>query len=117
MSIARRSTSGKACPFTRKRSGRPSLSKSKKPHPQPTDRIVPTGGGNPGGLGDVGERPTPVVGGQNVAGEGEARRPACHRQSTIPAVGVFAGFWRGRRVEFQIVRDEQVGMAVVVVVE
>ena len=89
------------------------MSKSDDQHPEP---VGPGRFPDAGLLGDIGERAVAVVVKQDVLAALQPGRPAGHHQSLVQAV---AGFRqrRGLGVEVDVVGDEQVEVAVAIVVD
>jgi hypothetical protein len=71
---------------------------------------------NSGGARYVGKRSVSVVVIENISIERKAARVAIDWQAAVPAAGVRAELGRRLGIELQVIGDEQVGMAIVVVV-
>jgi hypothetical protein len=82
-----------------------------------TEGVVATGSGDAGGLGHVGELPRPVVPIEDIAIERKPARPAGGGDVAVVAVRILAGFGRRLEVELEIVGDEQIEIAVAIVIE
>ena len=54
---------------------------------------------------------------ENIAVERKAARSTGHWQVAIPAIGVFARFRGTRKIKLEVIGDEQIQMAVVIIVQ
>jgi hypothetical protein len=72
---------------------------------------------DPGSLRDIRECSVAPVSVEQVRFERKATRSTCHGHAAIPAIRVLAGSGAGGEIKLQVIRDEQVQIAVAIIIQ